>query len=134
MTSRAPSWRRSSIFSSGRDPGLGFLAALAEDFVGQGPQMPLDMVEIDALLGVLEAIFDQVPDPDRSVGHDQDLLGLQEAAAQGFGVELLSEGVQPQAGGDEAPFRDDRRPDCVVPRWSRRKIVAVYTQCQRLGS
>jgi len=44
-------------FKEGSDPGDGLFGAVAEEFVCQGPEVALDVVEIDALLSVSESVL-----------------------------------------------------------------------------
>jgi hypothetical protein len=52
--------------------------------------------EVQALAGILEAVLEYVPDPDRAVGQDQDVLGLAQTSFQGLAIELAQQILDPR--------------------------------------
>lgn len=95
------------LLEQGSDPGPGLRGVAAMEFMGDGPEMFVGVVEVQLLGGGGEAVLDQVPDPDRPVGDHQDALGLTQAAPDGLVMELGHEGLEAQAGGDIAALGDD---------------------------
>ncbi len=75
---------------------------MAVEVVGDGPEVFIAMVEVQALAGVGEAVFGEVPDPEGAVGDNEHVVGMAQAALEGLAVELGGEGLQAQAGGDVA--------------------------------
>lgn len=59
----------------GLDPGLGFGCSAPIQFAGQTPEVFLNVIEIHALLGVLEPICGQIPYPDGAIREDKYCFG-----------------------------------------------------------
>ena len=91
----------------GGDPFAGGLRALAVQIGGERPEVFLDVVEVDALGGALEAVGGELPYPDGAVGEDQDALGLEQSAPESLGVDLEPQGIQAFPRGDIPAFGDD---------------------------
>jgi hypothetical protein len=82
-------------------------SALAVQIGGERPEVFLDVVEVDALGGALEAVGGELPYPDGAVGEDQDALGLEQSAPESLGVDLEPQGIQAFPRGDIPAFGDD---------------------------
>ena len=75
---------------------------MAVEVVGDGPEVFIAMVEVQALAGVGEAVFGEVPDPEGAAGDNKHVLGMAQAALEGLAVELGGEGLQAQASSEVA--------------------------------
>ena len=104
-----------NLAQQGFDPLAGLGSAFAVEFVGDGPEVGVGVKEIQALDGIAETVFDEIPDPDGSVCDDQNTLGLGHAANPGLVVELGRQGLDATAGGDVTAFGDDRAGFVLVP-------------------
>jgi hypothetical protein len=57
-------------------PSAGLGCAPPIEIVGHRPEMFFGVPEVQRLSCIGEAVLDQVPNPHRAIGDDQDLLGL----------------------------------------------------------
>ena len=75
-------------------PGLGLGGTVAVEVVSHRPEMLLGVKEIQALASLREAVLGQIPNPQSSVGDDQDQLRLAQTAVQCFPIELGAQGLE----------------------------------------
>ena len=66
------------------------------------------VVKIQSLACFWKTVVGQPPNPDRAVADDQRARSLAQSTPQGFGMELLAQGVNARACGDKATLTDDR--------------------------
>src|ERR1017187_6069707 len=100
------------LFEQGGHPLPGFGRALAIEIVGDGPQMLVGVVEIQALTSVRTTILGSKPYPQGSVRDDQHFLGLRPSAGEGLAIELAYERLPSQAGNRIAALADHGSTPC----------------------
>ena len=95
------------LLEQGLDPLAALASACSVEFLRHSPQVGVGVVEVQALDGLAEAVFDQIPNPDGPVGDDQHPLGLGQTTEPGLVVELLHQGFDPAPGRYVAALGDD---------------------------
>src|SRR6188508_556864 len=70
--------------------------------------MLLGMEKIQLLARLGKPILGQVPNPNRSIGDNQDLLGVMKSSSHRFGIQLRAQAVDPPTRRDVTSRQDDR--------------------------
>jgi len=82
------------------NPCSGISRALAVKFIGQFPEMLLDVVKVNTLDGVLETVIGYVPYPDCTVCQDKHIFGFQKPTLKSLCVQLPLEAFDAPTGRD----------------------------------